>query len=129
MTQSKKIGTSAKELVLFFYEKTGLRYTNKDIMVAVKNTKNLLNIGYTYEEIKSVIEYCVENPPEKGIYSFGFIMYEMNKVLAILKHKKKQEEATKSLDKNKFLDYGLTEVSNKDKIKQREIKIDTSIFD
>ena len=58
MSQDKKIGTSAKELVLLFYEKTGLRYTNKDIMIAIKNAKNLLNVGYTYEEIKNTIEYC-----------------------------------------------------------------------
>ena len=129
MTQSKQIGTSAKELVLFFFNETGLRYTNKDIMIAVKNAKNLLTVGYTHDEIKSVIEYCVKNPPEKGIYSFGFIVHEMNKVLAILKHKKKQDVITQSIDKNKFLDYGLGEVSNKDKMKQREIKVDTSIFD
>lgn len=129
MTQSKQIGTSAKELVLFFFNETGLRYTNKDIMIAVKNAKNLLTVGYTYDEIKSVIEYCVKNPPEKGIYSFGFIVHEMNKVLAILKHKEKKEVITQSIDKNKFLDYGLGEVSNKDKMKQREIKVDTSIFD
>ena len=129
MTQNKKIGTSAKELVLLFYEKTGLRYTNKDIMIAVKNTKNLLNVGYTHDEIKSVIEYCVDNPPEKGIYSFGFIIYEMNKVLAILKHKEKQQAITKTIDKNKFLDYGLEKVSNKDKIRERKLNIDTSIFD
>ena len=98
-------------------------------MIAVKNAKNLLKVGYTHEEIKSVIEYCVANPPEKGIYSFGFILYEMNKVLAILNHKKKQEIATQAIDKSKFLDYGITEVSNKDKMKQREVKIDTSIFD
>ena len=129
MTQIKKPGTSAKELVLFFYDKTGLRYTNKDIMIAVKNAKNLLKVGYTYEEIKSVIEYCIANPPEKGIYSFGFILYEMNKVLAILNHKKKQEIATQAIDKAAFQNYGIAEVSNKDKMKQREVKIDTSIFD
>lgn len=129
MTQSKQIGTSAKELVLLFFKETGLRYTNKDIMIAVKNAKNLLSVGYTHDEIKSVIEYCVKNPPEKGIYSFGFIVHEMNKVLAILKHKEKKETITQSIDKNKFLDYGLGEVSNKDKMKQREIKVDTSIFD
>ena len=129
MTQSKQIGTSAKELVLLFFKETGLRYTNKDIMIAVKNAKNLLSVGYTHDEIKSVTEYCVKNPPEKGIYSFGFIVHEMNKVLAILKHKEKKETITQSIDKNKFLDYGLGEVSNKDKMKQREIKVDTSIFD
>ena len=86
---SKKIGTSAKELVLLFYDKTGLKFTNKDIMIAIKNAKNLLNVGYTYDEIKDTIEYCVANPPEKGIYSFGFIVYEINKVLALLKAKNK----------------------------------------
>ena len=129
MTQNKKIGTSAKELVLLFYEKTGLRYTNKDIMIAVKNAKNLLSVGYTYDEIKNTIEYCVANPPEKGIYSFGFIVYEINKVLALLKAKNIKLQQTQALDKNKFSDYGLSEVSNRDKIKQREVKIDTSIFD
>lgn len=129
MKQDKKIGTSAKELVLLFYEKTGLRYTNKDIMIAVKNAKNLLNVGYTYDEIKNTIEYCVENQPEKGIYSFGFIVHEINKVTTILKAKNKQIKITQALDKNKFSNYGLQEVSNKDKIKPRETKIDTSIFD
>lgn len=129
MKQDKKIGTSAKELVLLFYEKTGLRYTNKDIMIAVKNAKNLLNVGYTYDEIKNTIEYCVENQPEKGIYSFGFIVHEINKVTTMLKAKNKQIKITQALDKNKFSNYGLQEVSNKDKIKPRETKIDTSIFD
>jgi hypothetical protein len=129
MKQDKKIGTSAKELVLLFYEKTGLRYTNKDIMIAVKNAKNLLNVGYTYDEIKNTIEYCVENQPEKGIYSFGFIVHEINKVTTMLKAKNKQIKNTQALDKNKFSNYGLQEVSNKDKIKPRETKIDTSIFD
>lgn len=129
MKQDKKIGTSAKELVLLFYEKTGLRYTNKDIMIAIKNAKNLLNVGYTYDEIKNTIEYCVENQPEKGIYSFGFIVHEINKVTTMLKAKNKQIKITQALDKNKFSNYGLQEVSNKDKIKPRETKIDTSIFD
>lgn len=126
---NKKIGTSAKELVLLFYEKTGLKFTNKDIMIAVKNAKNLLSVGYTYDEIKSTIEYCVANPPEKGIYSFGFIVYEINKVLALLKAKNIKLQQTQAIDKNKFSDYGLSEVSNRDKMKPRETKIDTSIFD
>ena len=129
MSQDKKIGTSAKELVLLFYEKTGLRYTNKDIMIAIKNAKNLLNVGYTYEERKNTIEYCVDNPPKNGIYSFGFIVHEISKVVTLLKSKQKEIKTTQALDKNKFSNYGLEEVSNKDKIKPREVKIDTSIFD
>ena len=126
---NKTIGAQAKELVLLFYEKTGLKFTNKNIMVSVKNAKTLLNAGYTFDEIKDTIEYCVANPPSKGIYSFGFIVYEINKVLALLKAKNKKIQATQAIDKNKFSDYGLSEVSNRDKMKPREVKVDTSIFD
>ena len=125
----KSIGTSAKELVLLFYDKTGLRYTNRDIMIAVKGAKSLLNAGYTYDEIKETIEYCVANQPDRGIYSFGYISYEINKVLNILNNKKKQEKREEAIDKAVFNDYGLSQVSNKDKMKEREIKVDTSIFD
>ena len=128
---SKKIGTSAKELVLLFYDKTGLKFTNKDIMIAIKNAKNLLNVGYTYDEIKdnATFDNPIKNPPEKGIYSFGFIVYEINKVLALLKAKNKKIQTTQAIDKNKFSDYGLSQVSNRDKMKPREVKVDTSIFD
>lgn len=125
---NKAIGTNAKKLVLFFYEKTGLRFTNRDIMIAVQNAKNLLKSGYSYDEIKETIEYCVTNPPPKGIYSFGFISYEINKVLATLNSKKKEEKREKAIDTTKFNDYGLGKVSNKDKLKPREVKVDTSIF-
>jgi len=129
MSDNKKIGTSAKELVLLFYEKTGLRFTNADLARAIKNTKSLLNSGYTHDEIKDTIEYCVKHQPDKGIYSFGFITNQINKVLAILQSEKKKEVSTQSLDANKFSNYGLQEVSNKDKMRDRELKIDKSIFD
>ena len=49
---NKTIGGQAKELVLLFYEKNELKFTNKDIMVSIKNAKRLLEAGYTYDEIK-----------------------------------------------------------------------------
>lgn len=126
---AKKIGTSARELVLLFYEKTELRYTNRDIMIAVKNAKKLLEAGYTYDEVKDTIEYCVAHPPQKGIYSFGYIAYDINRVLTLLKHDKKSEERSKAVDVTKFNDYGLSSLGNQDKLKPREVKVDTSIFD
>lgn len=128
MTNSKSQGAQAKELVLLFYEKTGLKYTNKDIMIAIKNTKNLLKAGYTFEEVKNTIEYCVANQPEKGIYSFGFIVHEIAKVTTMLKAKNKQIAKETAIDKSKFNDYGLAEVSNRDKVKFKENKESISIF-
>lgn len=126
---SKTIGGQAKELVLLFYEKTGLKFLNKDIMIAVKKAKDLLNAGYTYDEIKDTIEYCVENPPEKGIYSFGFIVHEINKVTTILKSRNKQIKRETAVDKTQFNDYGLSNVSNKDKIKAKKEESKINIFD
>lgn len=126
---SKTIGAQAKELVLLFYEKTGLKFLNKDIMIAVKKAKDLLNAGYTYDEIKDTIEYCVENPPEKGIYSFGFIVHEINKVTTILKSRNKQIKRETAVDKTQFNDYGLSNVSNKDKIKVKKEESKINIFD
>ena len=126
--KKKTQGTLAKELVFLFYERTGLKFTNHNIMVAIKNTKTLLNAGYTYDEIKDTIEYCVANPPENGIYSFGFIVHEINKVTTLLKNQNKKIAKQTAIDKESFNNYGLQEVSNKDKIKLKENKEGISIF-
>lgn len=117
MSDNKTQGGLAKELVLIFYDKTGLKFTNKDIMVSIRNAKNLLKAGYTYDEIKDTIEYCVANPPKQGIYSFGFIVNQINKITTMLKNEGKKLESGKALDKSMFNDYGLTTNSNKDKVK------------
>ena len=125
---NKTLGAQAKELVFLFFEKMELKYLNKDIMIAVSKAKNLLKSGYTFDEIKYVIDYCVEHPPEKGIYSFGFIEYKMNEVLALKKTLDKQKEKEKALEKKEFNDYGIN-ISNKNKVKAREVNVDTSIFE
>lgn len=128
MTNKKTQGAQAKELVLLFYELTGLKFTNQNIMVAIKNTKTLMNAGYTYDEIKDTIEYCVANQPEKGIYSFGFIVHEINKVTTLLKNQNKKIARQTAIDKEVFNNYGLQQVSNKDKVKIKDTKDSISIF-
>lgn len=123
------IGSQAKELVLLFYDKTKLKYTNKNIMVAVKNAKTLLEAGYTYDEIKDTIIYCTSNPPQKGIYSFGFIVHEINKVTTMLKSQNKKIVDDKAIHSSVFSNYGIQEISNKDKIKPTKEFGEISIFD
>lgn len=125
----KTTGAQAKELVLLFYEKTGLKYTNKNIMIAIKNAKTLLNAGYTYEEIRDTILYCVANPPSKGIYSFGFIVHEINKITTMLKTQNKKIAKEEAINSSAFSDYGIQNVSNKDKIKPNKDFGNINIFD
>lgn len=124
-----KVGSQAKELVILFYDKTKLKFTNKNIMVAVKNAKTLLEAGYTYDEIRDTINYCISNPPQKGIYSFGFIVHEINKVTTMLKSQGKKIVEDKTIDKSIFSDYGIKDVSNKDKVKSSKVLGEISIFD
>lgn len=127
---NNNIGSQAKELVLLFYDKTKLKYTNKNIMVAVKNAKTLLEAGYTFDEIKDTINYCVTNPPQKGIYSFGFIVHEINKVTTMLKaQNKKVNVDDKAIHSSLFSNYGIQEVSNKEKVKSNKEFGEISIFD
>ena len=128
MSNKKSQGAQAKELMLLFYELTGLKFTNQNIMVAIRNTKTLMNAGYTYDEIRDTIEYCVANQPEKGIYSFGFIVHEINKVTTLLKNQNKKIARQTAIDKEVFNNYGLQEVSNKDKVKIKDTKDSISIF-
>ena len=124
----KSVGGQAKELVLLFYDLTKIKFTNKDIMINVKNVKKLLET-FTYEEIKDTIEYCVKNPPEKGIYSFGYISHNISKVTAMLKNQQKKIINETAISKNDFNTYGLKEISNAEKIKSKEKKNNINIFD
>lgn len=127
---NNNIGSQAKELVLLFYDKTKLKYTNKNIMVAVKNAKTLLEAGYTFDEIKDTINYCVTNPPAKGIYSFGFIVHEINKVTTMLKAQNKKVVVDDvAMSSSMLSNYGIQEVSNKDKIKSSKEFGKINIFD
>jgi len=116
---NKTQGGQAKELILLFYELTGIKFTNRDIMINVKNAKNLLNT-FTYDEIENTIRYCVANPPEKGIYSFGYISHNISTVVARLNNEKKKIEKETAMDKRDLKEYNLKK-DNTDLIK--------SIFD
>ena len=50
---NKTIGGQAKELVLLFYEKNELKFTNKDIMVSIKNAKRLQIMYLTHNSAPS----------------------------------------------------------------------------
>lgn len=123
---SKNIGGQAKELVLLFYELTNIKYTNRDIMINVRNVKKLLDV-FTYEEIENTIRYCVANPPEKGIYSFGYISHNISSIVAKLNNEKKKIIKETAINKEDLKTYGLENVSNKNKVKIKE-KNNISIF-
>lgn len=111
MTRKLSKGGQAKELILLFYDLTGIKYTNRDIMINIRNAKKLLDV-FTYNEIEDTIRWCVANPPEKGIYSFGYISHNISSVVARLKNEQKKVKKETAIDKSELKEYDLK--SNKD---------------
>ena len=113
-----------------------LKAFHNDTKIYLVNTSCILieKIADILDQSGNVIGVHFMNPvPMKDTVEVIISKYTTSecqqKVLALLKAKNKKIQATQAIDKNKFSDYGLSEVSNRDKIKPREVKVDTSIFD
>ena len=114
MSSNKTVGGQAKELVLLFYDLTGIKFTNRDIMLNVRNVKHLLET-FTYDEIEDTSRYCVANPPDRGIYSFGYITYNISPIVAQLKNMKKKVMKETAIKESDLKEYDLNK-SNHDMI-------------
>lgn len=63
--------TVAKELALVFLEKIGQRATPSVMKRTITQVKELMEFGYTDDEIKYTIDYVTR--VNKNIYSFGYV--------------------------------------------------------
>lgn len=65
-------GTDAKDIALHFMELCGLSYIPARVARNVKSAKDLLEQGYTKEQIMSVIQHVIF-VKKVDVYSFGYI--------------------------------------------------------
>ena len=96
----KVSGTVAKEIALYFFLVTEQRYTSAVIAKTINQAKQLLESGYTANEIKKTIDYIVNNTSTK-MYSLGYINTCINKVLEDVKAKEKEEEIQRIIAQQK----------------------------
>lgn len=92
----------AKEAVLHFYSKLGKK-ADKKIGGYIKQAKALLE-DYSLEEIIYAMNKCFDNPPPGGIYSFGFISYNIKKIIDPVRKDKAAKEVQSAEAANK--DFG-----------------------
>jgi len=79
---SKKIKanpTQARDVALYFLDLTSDRITPQIVARTVKQVKDVMENGYTKEELIKVIDYILDR--KSGIYSFGYISASINDVL------------------------------------------------
>lgn len=73
-------GTVAKDIALYFAEKCNIRATSSTYGKTINQAKTLLESGYTFDEIKAVIDYIVE-VEKVELYSLGYINASITSVI------------------------------------------------
>ena len=97
---AKANGTIAKDIALYFLNMTTDRYTPSMVAKTVKQAKQLLEAGYTKEEIISVIDYIVTKTNVK-MYSLGYVNCCINKVLDKINEEEKAKQIQEIIEQAK----------------------------
>lgn len=87
------IPAQAKEIALYFLDLTQDKFTPAIVSRNVKQSRELLEAGYTKEEIIRVIDAVLKRNP--NVYSLGYISASINDVLRELNEFEKREAVEK----------------------------------
>jgi hypothetical protein len=87
------IPAQAKEIALYFLDLTQDKFTPSIVSRNVKQSRELLEAGYTKEEIIRVIDAVLKRNP--NVYSLGYISASINDVLRELNEFEKREAVEK----------------------------------
>lgn len=116
--------TPAQEIVNHFIEKTNKRASTGWYRQQLGIANHLFDTGFTFDEVKSVIDYLVDNPPRNGFHSLGLLGYVMEEILIKIKAKEVKEQQQMQWqhyeDLNKHDDYSNMQKfqqNNKPKVK------------
>jgi hypothetical protein len=109
--------TPAQEIVKYFVDKTGKRATQGWYAQQIGIVNTLFKTGFTFDEVKTGIDFVMEHPPVKGFSSLGLLGYVLEDVLIKAKAKEIKEQQQSQWqhyeDMNKHDDY-----SNQQKFQQ-----------
>ena len=87
-------GTDAKDVALHFVQQTNVERITPAIMSkTINQAKNLLNSGYTKQEIVSVIDYVLTKGTH--MHSIGYVSTCINDVLREIEKQRLLDEAVK----------------------------------
>lgn len=87
-----EINKQAVSIAQYFYNKTNKKPTVVLMKTTIGQAKNLLNTGFTMQDIEQGIDWCVSHPPKNGFNSLGWLCYELNNILPKIKAKAIKDE-------------------------------------
>lgn len=109
--------TESQVIADYFYNAKNIKTTPAQYRLTLGQAKQLLDSGYSKDEIKDSIDYLIENPPEKGFFSLGFLSYCINNVLSQIK--KNETRKLETIKEKEFKGFETVQISdNKNKFEK-----------
>jgi len=99
MTDKLSIATDSKEIVSYFYEQAKKKpdgQFGRHIITAKK-----LLTEYNKDEIIHAIDHCIKHAPKGGVYSLGYIAYNIKEIITPIRKQKLIEQNRKDEANNK----------------------------
>lgn len=96
----KANGTIAKEVAVYFLEMTNQRFTPSIMSKTIVQAKQLLEAGYTEDEITKSIDWVL-NKTSVIMYSLGYINTTINKILKNIEEEENEEELSEKMKRYK----------------------------
>lgn len=91
----KPNGTNAKDIAIYFLKLKGLPLNKPNITRTIVQAKALLTMGYTKDEIITVVDKAIESNP--NIYSLGYLPYCIVDILKEIKTEAVKQEVQQEI--------------------------------
>ena len=97
---AKANGTHAKDIAIYFLDATTDKYTPAIVRKTIMQAKQLLETGYSKQEIIDTIDYIILRTPAV-MYSLGYLSSAINDVLRTLKEERAAVEMRRLIEESK----------------------------
>lgn len=97
---AKANGTHAKDIAIYFLDATTDKYTPAIVRKTIMQAKQLLETGYSKQEIIDTIDYIILRTPAV-MYSLGYVSSAINDVLRTLNIERKEAETRRIIEESK----------------------------
>jgi hypothetical protein len=115
---ARELNKAAQDIAKYFYEKTGRHITKGTYVQQISCAKNLINAGFSSDDIIKGIDWLIANPPRNGFSSLGYLSYVLDDILIVIKANEIKQSIIQ--DYNQYIDLCKNEqFSNVEKFQQQ----------
>ncbi len=113
---------SEETIIDVYYQYRDRKMTSAEVKRTRMQIRQLVEGGYTLEEVERALKYVILNPPPNGFYSFGFLNHVIGEVLIKIAIKENKPPDKTSFDVPIINNEDVVQ-SNKEKFNKKSSKV------